>query len=222
MRKAPGLRTIFALSRDVRAAIVGAVVIVAFTSGGVVLHDHLKIRAWIAVVAGAVVLLGVLALDWLRFRERERAIRLEGALAESRRMATEATTEHRPNVAAEEILRSIDALRLTLIRRSEPYGGNTTTLNATADEIMRSRVLVRQVRIMIGSFDSDTADLLNHFEQPSQAGPPSVAMLLSGMDHMEAQVMSWGVQYEHSGPAPRATATQVVTTPTHTVVIRQP
>lgn len=219
MKISPGLRAFGALFKDIRAALVAIVVVAAAAGGVAVLDHHVRVRAGVAILVVAVVFVALVMLDWLRFRERERVVRVQGALDEARHAASQAAAERQPNPAAEEVLRLIGALRGTLERRAQPYGGHTSTLDASTDEIMRSRDLVGRVRVLIGGIDESAADLLRRFENPTDAGCPSVAMLLSGVDHMEALVTSWGLRCEHPGPAPPTSARQIATTPTHTVVI---
>jgi len=79
---------------------------------------------------------------------------------------------------------------------------------------MRSRDLIGRVRALVGVMDSGTSDLLEHFAQPTQHGPPSVGTLLSGLDHVEALVANWGLRDEDSVPAPSPSGVDVITIPT--------
>lgn len=220
MKSPAWLKAIGAVLKDARAAVVGVVVVAAVSGVGVVLHDRVRVRAWVVVAVGAGVVILALVLEWRRFRAAERSVHLEGALDEARHRASLAEAEQRPNAAAEETLRLIGALRTTLTRHAEPYGV-ATTVDASRDEILRSRDLVARVRVLVGAMDSGTSNLLDHFAQPTQQGPPNVGMLLSGLDHMEAMVVNWGLQDEDSMPAPSPSGVDVITTPTHSIVVDQ-
>jgi hypothetical protein len=64
----------------------------------------------------------------------------------------------------------IGALRTTLTRHAEPYSV-PTTVDASRDEILRSRDLVARVRVLVGAMDSGTSDVLLPAERRCQSGP---------------------------------------------------
>lgn len=220
MTKPAGLRAVGVVLKDVRSAIVAAIVLAAISGGSVVLHDHVRVRAWTVVAAGAAMLLATLGLYWLSYRAALKAVHLEGALDEARQRAAKAETAQRLDPTAEETLRLIAGLHSTLQRHAAPYGV-ATTVDASSDEILRSRDIVSRVRVLVGAMDSGTSDLLTHFANPTERGPPSVGALLSGLDHMTAMVTNWGLRDEGSIPAPSPSGVDVITTPTHTVVVDQ-
>jgi hypothetical protein len=202
MGKSPLARGLLSLLRDARAAIV-AILVVALISGGVVARDHVRFRAWIGVLVIAVFLLAVFAIDSMRTRQRgaldhadSELIRLRGDLERAHAEAAAAAATPEPNAAAQELIRLIEALRSTILRRVEPYAA-TGGMDGTVDEISRFRYLERRVTDLIKPLPADLARLLQTFTP--ERGCESVDALLSGLDQMEAEITNWGLTNEHRG-----------------------
>jgi hypothetical protein len=197
----PAVRFVTGVLKDARAYVVALILALGLAGWRALLHNHVRVRAWTVILAGVVVLLVVLAADWMRSRERDRATRLQGALDEANatiaaRTTASATTAPTHNLAAQEALRDINALRRTLLRRTENYA-STFNIDASFPEVQRYRYVVNRVRVLIDPLPPDLANLFRSIG-PVVGNPPDVDAIISGLDHLETEVTNWGLRHEQT------------------------
>jgi hypothetical protein len=190
-----------AILHDVRAAVVALVVLgLVSLAAPVVRHNHVNLRAWVAVFIGLLIVLIVIGLH-------ERSARLAGALdraeteaATAIRAAEAATSTPQPNADAQQLVRHIDALRTTLTRRTAPFRSGTYQVAASDEEVGRYEYIRHRVEAVL---DIDQGNVLQRIWvlQTSPHGEFPIDQLLSGLDQMQVEVEDWG----HLNPASDAT-----------------
>jgi hypothetical protein len=104
----------------------------------------------------------------------------------------------------------MEGLRRTLERRASPYKGAVDRMDAEPDEIMRFNRLAARVRVYLGGVPRALDDTLNAIITPHGGGPPTLGMLLSGLDEMEVEVTTHGLTHPSDDPAPTAGGNYVV------------
>jgi hypothetical protein len=198
MTKSPIVRSLLAVAKDARAALVALAVVAVVVGGVALLHHHVRVRAWIAIVIVGAFLLALLILDMMRAHERDQATRLRG-VESAERLVAEARSEAaepQPNAQAQDLIRSVESLRSTIRNRVSGYV-STTGLGARQEEVHRYNLLSGRVFDLIHPPD-ELGMLLRKL--PAEPGVEhDVDRLLSGLDLMENEVMIWGLNHPDHG-----------------------
>jgi hypothetical protein len=212
---APGVSALKTVGKDARSWVVGAILAAGVAGWKVLLHHHVRVRAWVVVLVAVVVVLALIGLDWMRSRERDRATGLQGALDRAEATATQAAAaaaEPQPNRAAREVLATIVALSNSIHSRVQAYAG-THGIDSTRVEFDRFRYVMGRVQALIQPMPKDLNNLLVPLGGFKGDDPPPVDTVISILDHVEAEVTIWGLANPHEGPAPQAGGRHVIAGP---------
>lgn len=203
LSKAPAGRALLAVLTDARTWLVSLLLGLAFVGGVGLLHAHVRVRAWVAILMILVFLLFPVVLDAMRAHERDKAMKLQGALERAEERATQAErraaeiptppAEPPMNPSARDLLSGIAALRSSLWDRLERSGDGSGTF-ARGEEVHRYNLLAGRTRGLLKSSDGQLLVLLQQLthQYAEEYQDHRVDRLLSGIDLMENEIQSWG------------------------------
>lgn len=197
--KSPLVRGVLALGRDARSAIVALAVAGGIVAWRVLLHDHVRVRAWLVVLLVVMVAIAFIALDWMRAAERDTRLRTEGELRRGQTdleaahtSLAEATTERQQNPAAQEVIAQVRSLSSTLRQRVRNYP-STAGLYVLPAEYARYQSVVSRATALLQPVPADTAHVLDHLNPGG--GGTSVDAMIAVLDHLvEVELRNWGLR----------------------------
>ncbi|HEY4828771.1 MAG TPA: hypothetical protein VIH85_18510, partial [Solirubrobacteraceae bacterium] len=150
-----------------------------------------------------VVFVFFMVLDAMRAHERDKAMKLKGALERAEESATQAEQraaeipappgEPPMNSSARDLLSGIEALRTSLTERVDRLGDDTRS-SAREDEVQRYNLLAGRAWALIKPSGGELAVLLQRLtlQYGQEYQEHRVDRLLSGLDLMENEIQSWG------------------------------
>jgi hypothetical protein len=196
--KSPLVRGALALGRDARSAIVALVFAGGIVAWRVLLHDHVRVRAWLVVLLVVVVAIAFIALDWMRAGERDTRLRTEGELRRGQTdleaahtSLAEATTERQPNPAAQDVIAQASSLSSTLRQRVRIYP-STTGLYVLPAEYARYQSVVERATVLLQPLPADLTSVLDNLNP--DGGGTSVDAMIAVLDHLEVELRNWGLR----------------------------